>query len=705
MTTSFLFVLFIFGNNLNADIVGTIPNATVFNGYSFSLPIYSGGYDRFMQIYNKIPDTISMDIPFTTAMNTYIALADKNPFNWNGATKSITNYISTNIQSGADLNTVLQDQLIKLVNFPTNKAETKKFIAGLPAGADKSQVNTVSNPTKEIVTNFASDVLDNLGKQLGLTDEENDIVITAIYTGEIKFTITKFNFVPGIGNKIVMSLQKNTGFTPSVPYKIYGTQLLGGKKAIFDYLRKLFSTNSPYVDGTTARNIGVISPDKIRISGSNFAPTNNIVKLTLNPSSDANDSASLLATPHTFISVITDFFKNAWKNTIDFIIGIIPTTHGQTVSTPNFYLIEGISSDDTSTSSITFTIPSYIPKGSYSVDVGSFDSDWLPTNFNIIIGSTGISVTGSTPVATPINSPIPGVINANYGYYCPTFDATTGGSGFIYQLSGKTCIPTSYINHASSVGLNAATVCSGGSISFGGICIASSILAIPATLGNYCTNTYYLAGSICIPRSSITKSVASQLTGTTTLTSQPAFVTYSCDSGSVMSGNICIPTKIACAASINSLSNNNSCKPTTYSATATYSCPSGYTISGTTCYVNSNETTSNLYTSDQININVVTTKTATTATVQATSSTTTTSTATTTKTTSSSGATAGSGSSLPSSTVSNGAPTTLPAVVKYTCDALASSGGVCVHSPATILYTCPVGYYLFSQTKTCVLTQ
>ena len=604
-------------SKVNADIIGTYPSGS-YNGYTFYANVYTGDYNRFIGIYNKIPDTVTMDIPFTTAINAYIFFKDKNPLNYKGATKGITKYIANNIKAGDDLGTDLNAQMIKLVNFPTDKAETKKVVAALPVGVDKSQVMTVGNSTKNDIISFVSKVLDDFGTNLGLTQEESDIIITAVYVGEIKFKITQFDFVPGSSNKITLSIQK----TPTTLDPAEFSKLLGAKKSVIDYLVNLFTKESPYIDGTVARNIQVLTPASIiKISGSGFTDINNTVKLTTAPSSESNDQkASLLATPHSFTGYVYSFFSNVWS----FFVNIIPFTHGQITNT---YIIGNLASDDSVGTSITFSIPTNVANGVYSISVASDNTNWLSTGFKATITNGTATVSGSAGINNGVYSD-GATIPATATYKCPT-----NSSSVHYMItSTNTCI----LIPQSGNGMTTVIVSgSSGSVPAGYTTIPATLTytcpLVPSTITGYyslvsvstCVFHASAAGTVTTTgttagttgaTSGIATSTSTVITdgpvatstntaiSTTTAVTPPVVVTppaqisvaatvkYTCPSTATLSGMSCITYDTVGIAAIAKYVTGSfiSSAPAHY----VYSCSSGYILRGQRCYSNSAITTS-----------------------------------------------------------------------------------------------------------------
>ena len=597
-------------NTVRADIIGTIPNLSVYNGHSFPAFVYSGDYDRFQAIYNKIPDTFSMDIPFSTAANAYIALNDA--FSSGGVTKGYAKYISENIKVGADIGTVMQDQMIKLVNFPTTKAETKKVQDALPAGVDKSTVKTMGKSKKIRYIEFVDETLNSLRDKLNLTDEEGDILITAIFVGEIKFKITKFDFVPGTKNKISFAMQKvPVTLTPAA-----FTKLVGAKKSVIDYLKALFTAEAPYVDGTILRNISSITPSAIKISGTGFSPVNNAVKFTKSSTSQLNiQKSALVATPQSFMGRVSSFFGGIWS----FFKKLIPFTHGQTsTSSGQYYVVYDISSDNASGTSISLAIPANIPNGVYRVSVASDNGNWLSTDYKITVASGVATVSGNAGINNGVY--VDGaIIPATATYKCPNNTATA-----TYTLtSANTCLMTLI---KSSGGFTRVVIGgSSGTLPAGSVTVPAILTYVCPTIPTGTTGYFSLvSGSTCVfhasapgtPGPTTTNPPTTTTTSTTTVATSPTVTTtptqvsvaakviYTCPSGSTLSGTNCqsvdmvgvvanatykkLPTGLfgyaySCAVGYtlkNMMCYSNAIKITP--ATVVYSCATGYTLNATT---------------------------------------------------------------------------------------------------------------------------
>ena len=248
------------------------------------------------------------------------------------------------------------------------------------------------------------------------------------------------------------------------------------------------------------------TPNTFTVSGSGMTTTP-VIQLVPAPSSMLPGSES---TASVFDSV-WNFFKN-----------LIPTAHGQTIS--GSYEIDDVTSPDGSTS--TFTVPAYVPNGTYTVNIAGANSPWTKTTQIITVTGHG---TGNPTTAIGVN-----YISATPVYTCPK--AVTNASGLSYMYtpaSGNTC--TNPIRPT----------------------IAATVV------GYTCTDSHYtLSGTSCV------------LNGTSSATSEPSTAIYACPkaSGFVYTLNV----------------DTNSClSPTNTTVLSTlvgYTCPdSHYTLSGQTC--------------------------------------------------------------------------------------------------------------------------
>ncbi len=117
-----------------------------------------------------------------------------------------------------------------------------------------------------------------------------------------------------------------------------------------------------------------------------------------------------------------------WK---EFFKKFIPIVHGQTVSAS--YEIDTVTSVNAST--ISFTVPSYVPDGTYTVSVSNPNSPWTDTPYTITVSGNG---TGDPTTAIGTSGTIGDTTPINGGSTGPTVPSYTCPTGYTLQ-SGNTC--------------------------------------------------------------------------------------------------------------------------------------------------------------------------------------------------------------------------------------------------------------------------
>jgi len=263
-------------------------------------------------------------------------------------------------------------------------------------------------------------------------------------------------------------------------------------------LPALSPTPSMYLPTTKAT-----AGDLMKITGSGYTPAGNAVRF-------------ILSSQPTSMNSVSDVFA--------YVVGLFsPSAKAETIGTT--YEVSDVTSSDGT--SLNFAIPSNMPSGTYTVQVGAFNSDWST-------GSTMTIAAGAGYVPPPV---IPPVISPP----TPPTGALTVPATLAYSCSsGYTLV------NASQCYKPAQTV-------------PASSFAATATHSCNPGDTVLAGGASCV--------------GPYISTPYPATTLYSCPSGASLSGTTCnVPASTVPASTVN--------------ANTTYACPSGYNLSGTTCNLN-----------------------------------------------------------------------------------------------------------------------
>jgi hypothetical protein len=227
------------------------------------------------------------------------------------------------------------------------------------------------------------------------------------------------NTVPGAYT--IMVSGTNTDWSPSIPFTITAPTL----------------TTAPTVSVAPST---ATPGNSVTLTGSGFGATTNIV-FTPNSSSSYNADGT------SFMANIFQAWKSFWNAVSTLLFGSTPQAHAQTSSTYALKLVDV----PTTGSSVTFTIPSDLPSGTYNVQVGS-DGQALSSVQTIIVG-----LGNTTPITgTPGTSGAPSTISATSHYTCTSGytlqsdntcykagDSTTSTSKVAAASFTKTC-PTGY---------------------------------------------------------------------------------------------------------------------------------------------------------------------------------------------------------------------------------------------------------------------
>ena len=385
-----------------------------------------------------------------------------------------------------------------------------------------------------------------------------------------------------------------------------------------------------------------IVPNKFKLTWTGLASTGNMVgltpvSLTGQPTRNSSNTASVW-------NAVTNFFKS--------IFGLNKASAQISTGTA-MYQISNLSSTN---GSVTFTIPSSIPAGVYSVSVAIPGSSWVNTNFRInVVTTTTVTVggTSTTTIGTTVSSTTGAYTNgarvsAIRSYICPF------GWGIVSGGATPTCWGTSLLTpNLGTFGMFITITIpgSGGAIPASALQIPAAPIANCPTVPNGINGVFVRNGLIC--------------TFSTTATSTPGtFVSYYCPTGSTLSTTVagmCVSsTRAACPLNVSLIpGQTSSCStPAPFLATFIYTCPTGYNLSGSTCNKSSTTTTGGGTT--------VTTAPVTTTTTTSTTTTMTTSTTTQIE--------------------------AVPATVSYSCSTGTLSGSNCVSAiAASSVYTCPSG--------------
>ncbi|MDD5165134.1 MAG: hypothetical protein PHG25_01170 [Candidatus Pacebacteria bacterium] len=277
---------------------------------------------------------------------------------------------------------------------------------------------------------------------------------------------------------------------------------------------------------TAAPTVNSVTPVSGAINTFNVSGPTVPGYIRLNPAPGAFvPGSSNEANVYTGIQMWKDFFKK-----------FIPVAHGQTVS--GSYEIDTVTS--VGPSMISFTVPSYIPDGTYTVSVSNPNSPWTDTPYTITVSGNGAgdptTVIGTSGTTSGTGTTGGGVVSTD-----PTVPTYTCPTGYTLQ-STNTCYKTS----------TAATLSyycpSGGTYSYG---------LLNGVVGNYCNTGY----NIYTATSYNTCPTGATLSGTQCNYST-INATAKCTTGYVLSGSSCIlPSAVV------------------------YKCPTGYTLdSSKICY-------------------------------------------------------------------------------------------------------------------------
>ena len=418
-------------------------------------------------------------------------------------------------------------------------------------------------------------------------------LFSGITGGDSGFTIKKFDYIPAI--PLIGKIKFSYDLIKNPPASCVSSSKSSIDKFVTD-VKSIITTKtvaSPTV--SSVNPVTGVMPNSFSISGSSFDTTGNMIKLTPTSKTSLVPSSVLQANTYSAFDSIWNLFKN-----------LIPKAHGQTVSGDSFYFIGDIPSDGPS---LTFSVPTTTPDGTYTVSVSGIDSTWTDTPYTITVTGNGAGdpttmVTdttvdiGTTPVTTPpTTSGLPLTVSATPVYSCPltnnalyplvgnTCDGSPyGAASFPASISGYTCTDDRYTLSGQTCNLINGGVITATSIpaiavyycpaeqsftynfSSNNTCYGGSQGTIPAPLLGYtCTDSHYTtSGTSCILNGN----------GVTTPTTTPSTTVYSCP----VEQNF-----------VYGLTASNSCYgPGMYStilATISHTCPTGYSLSGTACNI------------------------------------------------------------------------------------------------------------------------
>jgi len=460
-----------------------------------------------------------------------------------------------------------------------------------------SQMSESEEGTRKKIAKFVSESIVELGKKYNLNKEESALLFLGMLSGDAPFTIISFIFDPGsiikigFGSKIVYRVRKDT--TTSWPVCVdSSTFFTSGIGLISPVMAAPSVSNVTPVTGASKTNT-------FNVSGSGFDKTGNMIKLTpVSPVSLTPFSVPEAKT-YSVLDVIWNFLEN-----------LTPKAYAQTTNTNSgvFYAIDDISSNG---SSLTFSVPTTTPDGTYRVSVSGFNSSWADTAYTILVSGNGagdptmkifeapmVTLDPATSIPTIpaklIHScPLGYSLISNTSCYrapsgsIPTLPATTKYScPADYISSGTKCNKVAYntTTAAHTVAATLAYYCpDGGSASFGYYSNGSRYIT-----GNYChgnsigyATTYGAITKYSCPAGAgnpvLTTSYVCNIPATTIITPASTVAgtaSYSCPNGYTQLGTVCNVTTPASPAS-------------TVAPITSYSCPTGYTLSGSTCNINS----------------------------------------------------------------------------------------------------------------------
>ena len=430
--------------------------------------------------------------------------------------------------------------------------------------SDSLSMDQISISKRLKAVRFIKEAVLEIGTKYGLNSNEINELFAGMTSNEAPLTINSFSF----NGAFAYSMTKNP---PVALCAVPGTS-----NAINDF----FSGLSTYI--TTPPVVSSIVPvtgataNTFTISGSGFDTTGNMVKLTPVSGISLAPSPVLEASAYPAFNVIWNFLRN-----------LIPKAHGQTTSSNGFYGIDDISSNG---SSLTFSVPTTTPNGTYKVSVAGFNSPWTDTPYTITVSGngTGDPTTEVGDIAVDIGTvtPPPTVITTSTpaipAYTCPSSYTLTSSNTCVisgtstsklvtiagyscpdnhYTLSGTSCT----INAVSSATVQPAstvyTCSSGYAITPSNTCtINTGTVVLAKVVGYSCFDPHYtVSGKAC------------NINAIPAATVQSAVANYKCPSGYVLTpSNSC------------TLSNTGTFKLATISS---YTCPTGYALSGTACSI------------------------------------------------------------------------------------------------------------------------
>lgn len=260
---------------------------------------------------------------------------------------------------------------------------------------------------------------------------------------------------------------------------------------------------------TPAANVS--TPNTFTVSGSGFTLTGNSIQLTpvtvsLNPSTSKEQTANTL-------DAFMDFIRSLFGQ----------QAHAQTGSA--IYEVDDIPSGNGST--LTLSVPTTTPDGTYMLTVSALNSTWTPTSYTIVVSGNGVgdpttAINSSSATTPPPTTGSGNGVTATITYSCP--------SG--YSLSGTSCYKPAQTTTVPATSYPAKVVCPIGSVELTTTqpvsCSNNAIISISCPGGGTIGGVY---GNTCNVAAYTTTSPASTVSAT---------VNYSCPSGYVVSGSSCI---------------------------------------------------------------------------------------------------------------------------------------------------------------------
>ncbi len=260
--------------------------------------------------------------------------------------------------------------------------------------------------------------------------------------------------------------------------------------------------------GASAPTIQSVTPstsgsNTFNVSGSGLSSSGNSVILTPTSPTSMVQSSTLQANSSSAFDVLINFFKN-----------IIPVSHGQTSTNASYgsYTVSNLSSPDGS--SLTFTVPSSVPNGTYTVSLLNADALEINTTNIITVSGNNSASTGGTG------------------------SGTTCQTG--YTLSGTTCVPIATGSLPTSVaGTSRSSISATSNTTYTYTEISGNFQISSCVSPGVVVADPNIAGKDWCQFPNVSYSCpAGYVVSGTTCNPSPA---YSCPSGYILNSSTCIP--------------------------------------------------------------------------------------------------------------------------------------------------------------------